>query len=371
MNAENPKRKNLGRGLNALFGEQDETPSSPPSSTETEGKVDAPVNYVSVDLLSPSQLQPRKHFDASALKELASSISEKGVLQPLLVRPNSNKPGHYEIIAGERRWRASQQALVHEVPVHVVELSDVEVLEVALIENLQRQDLSPIEEARGYRKLLDEFGHTQERVAEAVGKSRTHVANLIRLLALPDFVQNLLDSGEITVGQARPLIGQDNAEKLARKIIKQGLSARQVERLAKGYGQRKHTRPSAKDADIAALEKNLEQATGYSVKIAFDGQKGSVSVAYGSLEQLDDIVHRLSSGGRTKAKAALASDKFPADSMSDAIDDHDSIYPDPGGPKTSVATDRKETFPADSMSDAIDDHADVYPDPGGSEDSKA
>ncbi len=335
MNAENPKRKNLGRGLNALFGEQDETssPSPSPSSPGADVHANNPVNHLSVDLLSPSQLQPRRHFDAGALKELASSIAEKGVLQPLLVRPNSSKPGHYEIIAGERRWRASQQALVHEVPVHVVDLSDVEVLEVALIENLQRQDLSPIEEARGYRKLLDEFGHTQERVAEAVGKSRTHVANLIRLLTLPDSVQGLLDSGEISVGQARPLIGHDNAEDLARKILKQGLSARQVERLAKGYGQHKRSRPSPKDADIAALEKNLEQATGYTVKIAFDGRKGSVSVAYGSLEQLDDIVHRLSSGGRTKSKTVHEGDKFPADSMSDAIDDHADTYPDPGAPE--------------------------------------
>jgi ParB family chromosome partitioning protein len=310
MSADTPKRKNLGRGLNALFGEQDNTPSAsvetPPRSVEApvSPPTNAPITRLPVDLLAPSPFQPRRYFEPTALAELSSSIAEKGVLQPLLVRPNLKKPGHYEIIAGERRWRASQKAQVHEVPVHVTDLSDAEVLEVALIENLQRQDLSPVEEARGYRKLLDEFGHTQERVAEVVGKSRTHVANLVRLLSLPEAVQNLLDVGEITVGQARPLIGLAGAEALARKIVKSGLSARQVERMAKGYGTKRVLNERPKDADTAALEQNLEQATGYTVKISFDGKGGSVSVAYGSLEQLDDIVRRLSSGGRAKPNGA-------------------------------------------------------------------
>ena len=308
MSADTPKRKNLGRGLNALFGEQDDAPATSVESPATPivnaapQAANAPVTRLPVDLLAPSPFQPRRYFEPIALAELSSSIAEKGVLQPLLVRPDPNKPGHYEIIAGERRWRASQQAQVHEVPVHVTDLSDAEVLEVALIENLQRQDLSPVEEARGYRKLLNEFGHTQERVAEVVGKSRTHVANLVRLLSLPESVQSLLDTGEITIGQARPLIGLEGAEALARKIVKGGLSARQVERMAKGYGTKRQTTEHPKDADTAALEQNLEQATGYTVKISFDGKGGAVTVAYGSLEQLDDIVRRLSSGGRLKPK---------------------------------------------------------------------
>lgn len=333
MNADTPKRKNLGRGLNALFGEQDDAPSSLETVQPTGNAADAPINHLPVDLLAPSPLQPRRHFDPTALNELASSIAEKGVLQPLLVRRDPNNEDRYEIIAGERRWRASQQAQVHEVPVHLVELSDAEVLEVALIENLQRQDLSPVEEARGYRRLLDEFGHTQEQVADAVGKSRAHVANLIRLLSLPEAVQLLLEAGEISVGQARPLIGLNGAEALARKIVKRGLSARQVERMAKGFGQRRKSQSSPKDADIAALEKNLEQATGYTVKISFDGKGGAVSITYGSLEQLDDIVHRLSSGGRIKSKKPDAGETFPADKMADVADDHADAYPDPGEPR--------------------------------------
>jgi ParB family transcriptional regulator, chromosome partitioning protein len=330
MNADTPKRKNLGRGLNALFGEQDDVSPSADSDSSAAPGADAPTNHLPIDLLTPSPLQPRRRFDPTALDELASSIAEKGVLQPLLVRPDPSNAGRYEIIAGERRWRASQLAQVHDVPVHIVELSDAEVLEVALIENLQRQDLSPVEEARGYRKLLDEFGHTQERVAQVVGKSRTHVANLIRLLSLPEAVQALLDSGEISVGQARPLIGLDGAEALAGKIVKRGLSARQVERLAKGFGSRRRSQPHAKDADTAALEKNLEQATGYTVKIAFDGKGGSVSVAYSSLEQLDDIVRRLSSGGRIKSKQPATESTYPTGDMTSATDDHSSAYPDPG-----------------------------------------
>lgn len=337
MSADTPKRKNLGRGLNALFGEQDDAAPSVESGLPAGPGADALINHLSVDLLAPSPLQPRRRFDPTTLDELASSIAEKGVLQPLLVRPDPSHAGRYEIIAGERRWRASQLAQVHDVPVHIVELSDAEVLEVALIENLQRQDLSPVEEARGYRKLLDEFGHTQERVAEVVGKSRTHVANLIRLLSLPEAVQVLLDSGEISVGQARPLIGLDEAEALAGKIVKRGLSARQVERLAKGFGSRRRSQPHAKDADTAALEKNLEQATGYTVKIAFDGKGGSVSVAYSSLEQLDDIVRRLSSGGRIKSKQPDTETNFPADDMTSAAADHSSAYPDPSEPHDSQA----------------------------------
>jgi ParB family chromosome partitioning protein len=303
MNADSPKR--LGRGLNALFGDQDsasDTPASPPPAIVAAPAVVAaaaagPVSRLPVDLLSPSPYQPRRHFDETALSELSDSVREKGVLQPLLVRPDRTKPGHYEIIAGERRWRAAQRAQVHEVPVHLTDLSDAETLEVALIENLQRQDLSPVEEARGYQRLLDEFGHTQERVGEIVGKSRAHVANTLRLLNLPFSVLQMLEEGKITAGQARPLIGVSRAEDIAREVVKKGMSARQTERFAKSFGRKKRAANMLpKDTDTAALEQSLAKATGYKVNIAFDGAGGTVTIAYASLEQLDDIVHRLSTG---------------------------------------------------------------------------
>ena len=298
------KRKNLGRGLSALFGEQEPDVAVAIAPIAAVAPVaNMPITRLPLDLLAPSSLQPRRHFDETSLDELAASIAEKGVLQPLLVRPDPNHAGRYEIIAGERRWRASQRAQVHEVPVHVTNLSDAEVLEVALIENLQRQDLTAVEEARGYKRLLEDFGHTQERVAEVVGKSRAHVANTLRLLSLPRAVQDLLDNGQISVGQARPLIGLNDAETVAKLIVKRGLSARQAERLAKGFGRKRRLALVAKDTDTAALEQSLAQATGYKVSIAFDGKGGSVTVAYTSLEQLDDIVRRLSSGGRVKIQA--------------------------------------------------------------------
>ena len=301
MNADLPKRKNLGRGLDALFGEQD---SAAVSEATPAGQVISTSNRISIDLLSPSPFQPRRHFDESALADLTASVAEKGVLQPLLVRADSRRPGHFEIIAGERRWRAAQRAQVHEVPVQIVDLTDAETLEVALIENLQRQDLTPVEEARGYRRLLDEFGHTQEQLGSAVGKSRTHIANTMRLLSLPDHVLDLIERGQLTAGQARPLIGRNDAEAIAKVIVKRGLSARQAERLAKGFGKHKHgagISAVAKDADTAALEQSLAQATGYKVNISFNGKGGAVSIGYASLEQLDDIVRRLSNGPRKPA----------------------------------------------------------------------
>ena len=306
MNQDLGKRKNLGRGLSALFGEQEPevTAAAPVAPIAAVAPVASlPVTRLPLDLLAPSPLQPRRHFDETSLDELAVSIAEKGVLQPLLVRPDPNHAGRYEIIAGERRWRASQRAQVHEVPVHVTNLSDAEVLEVALIENLQRQDLTAVEEARGYKRLLEDFGHTQERVAEVVGKSRTHVANILRLLTLPRGVQDLIDNGQMTVGQARPLIGLSDAEAAAKLIVKRGMSARQAERFAKGFGRKRRLALVAKDTDTAALEQSLAQATGYKVNIAFDGKGGAVTVAYNSLEQLDDIVRRLSSGGRVRTQS--------------------------------------------------------------------
>jgi ParB family transcriptional regulator, chromosome partitioning protein len=317
MNADSPKR--LGRGLNALFGDQEAAgePAHTPAPAAAAPAVAAaagPITKLPVDLLSPSPYQPRRHFDETALGELADSVREKGVLQPLLVRPDRAKPGHYEIIAGERRWRAAQKAQVHEVPVHVSDLSDAETLEVALIENLQRQDLSPVEEARGYQRLLEEFGHTQERVGEIVGKSRAHVANTLRLLNLPFAVLQMLEEGKITAGQVRPLIGVTRAEEIAREVIKRGMSARQAERFAKSFGRKRRSANLPKDTDTAALEESLAKATGYKVNISFDGAGGSVTIAYTSLEQLDDIVHRLSSGGPRR-------ESLRADEMMSTADD--------------------------------------------------
>ena len=306
MSADPGKRKNLGRGLSALFGEQqdDVLPAATAPAAPEATAAGLRITHLPLDLIAPSPLQPRRHFDETTLNELAASIAEKGVLQPLLVRPDPHQAGRFEIIAGERRWRAAQRVQIHEVPVHVTELSDAEVLEVALIENLQRQDLTAVEEARGYKRLQEDFGHTQERVAEVVGKSRAHIANTLRLLALTLSVQTLLDNGEITVGQARPLIGRSDAETIAKLIVKRGLNARQAERLAKGFGRKRRLSLVAKDTDTVALEQSLEKASGYKVNISFDGKGGAVTVAYNSLEQLDDIVRRLSQGSRgAKAKS--------------------------------------------------------------------
>ena len=344
MNAETTKRKTLGRGLNALFGEQDDSGDrSAPASAKS-------ATTLPVDVLSPSPLQPRKHFDETSLDELASSIREKGILQPLLVRPDPNVAGRYEIIAGERRWRAAQRAQVHDVPVLVRELTDSEVLEVALIENLQRQDLSPVEEGRGYQRLIDDFAHTQEEISEIVGKSRTHVANMLRLLNLPDGVLRLIDDGKLSAGQAKPLIGLKNAEALAHKISRRGLSARQSERLAKGHGKTKRVMLRAeKDADTRALEITLENATGYSVDISFDGKSGKVAIAYANLEQLDDIVKRLSTGGKrgkienmrdpgtVDLEELLEREGLHASEEHRPADDHTTPYADPAADDVGAA----------------------------------
>ncbi|MBM3512384.1 MAG: ParB/RepB/Spo0J family partition protein [Alphaproteobacteria bacterium] len=299
MNADTPKRAPLGRGLNALFGDE----PAQPAPTENASRS---TSRVAIDLIAPSPLQPRRHFDQKQLDELAASIREKDILQPILVRP-AREEGRFEIVAGERRWRAAQQAQLHDVPVIVREMTDAELLEFALIENLQRADLSAIEEARGYQRMLDEFGHTQERVAEIVGKSRAHVANTLRLLALPEEVQRRIETGELSAGQARPLIGLRNAGALAEQVIKRSMSARQVETLARQRGDTKKRKlsppapPVGKDADTRALEQTLERATGYTVNISFDGEGGIVSINYKSLEQLDDIVRLLTNAPR-KAK---------------------------------------------------------------------
>jgi ParB family chromosome partitioning protein len=264
-----------------------------------------PDQMVALDLLEPNPDQPRRQFSDEALKELADSIREKGVIQPLIVRPSKKSEGRYEIVAGERRWRASQLAQQHQIPVIVRELDDTEVLEIAIVENIQRADLNAIEEAMGYRQLMDRFGHTQDKVAEALGKSRSHIANLLRLLTLPDEVQGYVRDGRLSAGHARALITTDDPATLARQVINRQLSVRDTEKLAKGRGDSTGPSPrkaasAEKDADTRALEQDLSANLGMNVSIdhATDGS-GRVVIAYTSLDDLDTLCGVLSAGQTT------------------------------------------------------------------------
>lgn len=286
--------KKLGMGLSALLGE-DEADFGELDRGEA-------TKTVAVGHLHPGKFQPRHAFDDEALKGLAESIGSKGVLQPLLVRPHPTQMGEFEIIAGERRWRAAQMAQVHDVPVIVREFDDRETLEVALIENLQRQDLSPLEEADGYQRLMDEFSHTQEALATALGKSRSHVANMLRLLTLPEDVRSLLDDGSLSAGHARALVGCDTAIILANQVVKKGLNVRQTEKLVKSGtaagatpGKSAPAKPH-KDADTLALEADLANVLGLKVDIRDAGGRGQVVIHYESLEQLDGVLARLTQG---------------------------------------------------------------------------
>lgn len=284
------KRSNLGRGLSALFGEAAE-----------EGEATVPgrnPRSLPIELLRPGQYQPRRHFDEEAIRNLVESVRERGVLQPLLVRPLPGTDAGaqtYEIIAGERRWRAAQLAGLHEVPVVVRSLTDREALEVALIENIQRQDLTPLEEAEGYQRLMGEFAHTQEDLARAVGKSRSHVANMLRLLGLPDAVKALVQDGSLSMGHARALLTAANPLELAKEVIRRGLSVRQTEQLAKA-GPLPARTPVPKAPDTIALEQQLAADLGLKVKLATKGQAGTISIHYTSLDQLDGVLARLQRG---------------------------------------------------------------------------
>jgi ParB family chromosome partitioning protein len=285
--SEDGKRRNLGRGLSALFGEESDDIAA--ADRQRVGK------SVPIGFLRPGRFQPRHRFDDDALRALADSIREKGVLQPLLVRRHPDGANSYEIIAGERRWRAAQLAQLHEVPVIIKELDDRAALEIALVENIQRADLTVLEEAEGYRRLMAEFGHTQEALASAVGKSRSHVANMMRLLSLPEAVKQLLDSGALTAGHARALLNAADPAGMAREIVRRGLNVRQAELLAKGGKTARHKAPAAaKDADTAALERDLTNLLGLKVAISFAGGRGgAVTIQYRTLEQLDDVIRRL------------------------------------------------------------------------------
>jgi ParB family transcriptional regulator, chromosome partitioning protein len=294
------ERKGLGRGLSALLADINPETTDAAPAAEAAPAAQGGVARVAVELLRPNPDQPRRRFAEADLDELAASLREKGVLQPLIVRPHPETAGHYEIVAGERRWRAAQRAQLHELPVIVREFTDTEVLEVAIIENVQRADLNPLEEAQGYRQLMDRFGHTQEKLAEALGKSRSHIANLLRLLTLPEPVLELLRGGRLTAGHARAVITAADPLALARVVVERDLSVRQTEALARQAAAPARSRPAgaapAKDADTRALEQDLAAALGLPVSIEHKagGRAGELRIRYRSLEELDGLCQLLS-----------------------------------------------------------------------------
>ncbi|WP_082714833.1 ParB/RepB/Spo0J family partition protein [Falsirhodobacter sp. alg1] len=295
------ERRGLGRGLSALMA--DINVDTPVENGSRRSETSLPIEKI-----IPNPNQPRRDFEPAALSDLAASIRAKGVIQPLIVRPIEGTD-QYEIVAGERRWRASQLAQLHDVPVVIRDFDDTEVLEVAIIENIQRADLNPIEEALGFRALMDRFGHTQEKLADALSKSRSHIANLLRLLNLPDDVQRYLRDGQLSAGHARALITSQDASRLARQVIDKGLSVRETERLAKGVSKPKsESKPRVdveKDADTRALESDLTANLGMEVQIDHlaGGENGVISVRYRSLEDLDNLCRLLSSMPRGVSKA--------------------------------------------------------------------
>jgi ParB family chromosome partitioning protein len=277
-------KSRLGRGLASLIGES--TPTQPRLAPEGEQKI------VAIDMVRGGRLNPRKDFREDELAELAESIRQKGLVQPIIVRADPN--GGYEIVAGERRWRASQRAGLHTVPVIVRELNDQEVLELAIIENVQRADLNAIEEATGYNDLIERFNYTQERMAEVIGKSRSHVANTLRLLKLPETVRALVQDGKLTAGHARALVGREDAEALAGKIVEQDLNVREVEAMVQDLDHPTESRRREKDADTRAFEKELADVLGLKVEIKRgSGESGVLMVKYGNFDQLDYIRLRL------------------------------------------------------------------------------
>jgi ParB family chromosome partitioning protein len=287
--AEEAARSRLGRGLAALIGD-----------VGTESAVERPRGQrrAPTSSLRPNARNPRRIFADDELDELAASLRERGMIQPIVARPVRGAHDAYEIIAGERRWRAAQRAGLHEVPVVIIEATDDESLQLAIIENVQRADLNPLEEAEGYRALMEDYSHTQDDIAKMVGKSRSHVANTLRLLKLPPSIRGYIFKGKLDAGHARMLVGQPNAEKLADEIVARGLNVRQVEEIARqesGRNGKSHARKRSaeKSADTLALEKRLSDALGLVVSIEARGERGVVSIRFGNLDQLDDLVQRL------------------------------------------------------------------------------
>jgi ParB family transcriptional regulator, chromosome partitioning protein len=287
--AEDAARSRLGRGLAALIGDV---------GTESSAERPRGQRRVATSSLRPNARNPRRNFPEAELDELTASLRERGMIQPIVARPVRGAPDAFEIIAGERRWRAAQRAGLHEVPVVIVEATDEESLQLAIIENVQRSDLNPLEEAEGYRALVEDYSHTQDDIAKMVGKSRSHVANTLRLLKLPPSIRAYIFKGKLDAGHARMLVGQPNAEKLAEEIVARGLNVRQVEEIARqesGRNGKSHSRKRSaeKSADTLALEKRMSDALGLVVSIDARGESGVVSIRYRNLDQLDDLAQRL------------------------------------------------------------------------------
>jgi ParB family chromosome partitioning protein len=293
-------RRGLGRGLSALLGENEATGDTAAASG---GAAPGPAQETPIELLRRNPEQPRRQFGEAELEELAASIREKGVLQPILVRPMPGAPGEYQIVAGERRWRAAQRAGLHSVPVLVRDLDDLDVLEIAIIENVQRADLNALEEALAYKSLMERFGRTQEAVAQVVGKSRSHVANALRLLSLPEEVRDHLAAGRLSAGHARAIATAPDPVGLARAVVEKDLSVRQAEALSRQSQDRGSPSPrmtrlggGGKDADTKLLEQDLAERLGLQVDLDDRGGKGLVTIRYETLEQLDDLCQRLTGG---------------------------------------------------------------------------
>ena len=274
---ENRLKKGLGRGLSSLLGD---------SSKKIE------TNKVLIKDLTRNKFQPRRQFAKESLEELTNSIKEQGVIQPIVVRPNKSSEGKYEIIAGERRWLAAQNAGLHEIPVVILNVDDVKSLEFAIVENVQRQDLNPIEEARGYQRLVEDFNYNQEKLSKFIGKSRSYIANSLRLLSLPQEVHLMVEQGNLSAGHARSLIGLNNSVDIARKIIQKKLSVRQSEILVRQFRDKKLKLISKKDSNVLAVQKDLEEKTGLSVSINNKkNNSGTISFEYEDLDQLDKLIN--------------------------------------------------------------------------------
>ncbi|MDE0307750.1 MAG: ParB/RepB/Spo0J family partition protein [Albidovulum sp.] len=299
------RKNSLGRGLSTLIGDLDFGPEHDYVSGKHETREG--FQLVPIELLAPNPDQPRREFSNESLTELARSLKETGIIQPLIARPAETGQGSFQIVAGERRWRAAQIAQIHEVPVIVRKFSDSEALQVALVENLQRAELNPLDEARAYRTLIDKFGHTQEILSKSLGKSRSQIANVLRLLTLPDQVQRQLEEGKLTIGHARAIIPAKDPATLSEKIIQKGLSVRQAEKLARksasGSGTKREPQANRTDADTKAVERELSLCLGTKVSVRSfkDAKRGKLEISYRSLEQLDRICKVIVAGHLSQA----------------------------------------------------------------------
>jgi len=277
----NKIKKGLGRGLSSLIGET---------------KAEININKVSISDLVSNKFQPRKTFDEDSLQDLTNSIKERGIIQPIVVRKSNEDSSKYEIIAGERRWLSAQKAGLHEVPVVITDVDDLKSLEFAIVENVQRNDLNAIEEARGYQRLIDDFSYDQEKVAQFIGKSRSHITNFLRLLSLPEAVLKLIETQKITAGHAKILVGLDNAEFVANKIIERNLSVRQSENFVKIFKTKKHSLKTIKDTNLQALENSIREKIGLNVLIKNKkNNSGSLLLEYKDLDQLNKIIEIIKS----------------------------------------------------------------------------